>query len=175
MDVDVAQLAQALMPYLTAAMPYLASAGEKAAEAVGEKAGEELASGALEKAKTLWGKVGSKVRKKPEAAAAAAAVAESPGDPEAESVLRAQLEEILREDEALAAAIARVLEDVEPKHAFRAEIHGDGVIAQGPGAVAAGQVAVSGDVHGDVVVGGGPRRAREKVEVGGDDRIRTGE
>jgi hypothetical protein len=150
MDQEIAQLTQSLTAYLSPFLPYLVDAGKQAAEA----AGKEIAGEALAKAKTLWGKLAAAVRRRPAAAEAVDDVARHPADADAQAALRVQLRKILSEDEDLARTVARLLADT----GHRAQVIGGGAVAQGPGAVAAGEVAVGRDLHGNVTIGGGGRK-----------------
>lgn len=149
MDQEIAQLTQSLTNYLSPFLPYLVDAGKKAAEA----AGKQVAAEALAKAKALWGKLASAVRRRPAAAEAAADVARNPADADARAALRLQLKKILAEDPELARSVGQLLAQAD----YRAQVIGGGAVAQGPGAVAGGQVAVGRDLHGDVVLGHGKR------------------
>lgn len=149
MEFEITQLAQTLTHFLSPALPHLLDVGKK----VAEDAGKKLTAAAVEKAKALWSRLGSAVRGRPAAAEAAADVAAAPHDEDARAAFRLQLRKILAEDEDLAKELAGMLAEWGGSAGYHAEVGRDGVIAQGPGAVAGGSVAVSGDVRGDVVVG----------------------
>lgn len=149
MDQEIAQVAQALTNFLSPALPHLLDVGKK----VAVDAGKQVTSAALAQAKALWTRLGPAVEERPAAAEAAADVAATPEDADAQASLRLQLKKILAGDEELAKDVIRLLRDAPEATAYGATVHGNAVIAQGPGAVAAGSVAVSGDVHGDVVAG----------------------
>ncbi len=65
------------------------------------------------------------------------------------------MKKILAEDNQLAAQLAELLQRQETV-ASGVQVHGDGAAAQGERAVAAGKggIAVGGDVHGNVTMGG---------------------
>ncbi|MEP0914189.1 hypothetical protein NDI45_25100 [Leptolyngbya sp. GB1-A1] len=96
-----------LVSFLAPFLPSLFNLGTKAAESVAEKFGED----AWEKAKSLWSKLRPKVEAKPLAQGAAQELAQNPNDEDAREALTKQLQKILEADPALAAEIARLLED----------------------------------------------------------------
>ena len=157
---DISTLAATLASFMAPALPYLVTGGEKALEAVGTKIGED----AWEKIKAIWQRLRGKVEASPAALAAIQDVAGDPNDPDAQASLRHQLKKLLSTDEALATEVARLLEDAGIKLEYRAELHGDGAIAQGSGAVAAGKggVAVGGKVRGGIRLSGTGTEQDEK-------------
>jgi len=121
-------------------------------ETLGEKVGEGISA----TAQALWRKLWPGVKANPPAAVAVEDVAAAPDDADAQGALRLQLKKLLTADQDLLTGLAQVLEAAgHPQH-YQATIHGDGAIAQGPDAVAAGKggVAVRGDLHGGVRLGG---------------------
>jgi hypothetical protein len=139
-------LAETVTQWLAPAMPFLVSGGgdliKEAGKALGENAPEIL--------KSLWAKLRPKVEEKPAAAEAVEDVAKAPEDVDAQGALRIQLRKILESDPALAAEIAKLVEQAQStKAAYHAEVHGSGAIAQGKGSVAAGEggIAAGGDVR----------------------------
>jgi hypothetical protein len=144
---DIPTLAATVTTFLVPALPYLTKAGEKGSEIIGEK----LGTGAWGIAKAIWQRLGSN----PEVEPAAREVAAAPDDQDAQAALRYQLKKLLAADDSLAAALAQLVETVGQPAGYRAEVHGEGAVAQGPGSVAAGKggSAVSGDVHGGVRIG----------------------
>jgi hypothetical protein len=151
---DISLLAQTLAAVLAPALPYLVEGGKTLVA----KAGEELADGAWDKIKALWGRLRSRVEAKPAAADAVADVVKAPQDKDSVEALRIQLKKILAEDEAFAAEIAELVEPLTGGTSYQATLVGDGAIAQGPGAKAVGPggVMVGGDVHGGIVTGRNP-------------------
>jgi hypothetical protein len=147
---DIPTIAATATSFLVPALPYLATAGEKGAEVLGEK----LGAGAWETAKAIWQKLSPAMEASPSATEAAQEVVSAPDDPDAQAALRHQLKKILAADASLASALVQLLEAAGPT-SYHAEVHGDGAIAQG-GGVAAGKggVAVGGDVHDGVRTGG---------------------
>ena len=143
---DIATVTAGVTGVLVPALPFLAKAGEKGAEVLGQQIG----AGVWETAKALWRKLRPAVEASPTAAAAVQDVVAAPGDEDTQAALRVQLKKLLEADKDLLAGLAQVLEAAG--HPQQAANFGDGAIAQGPGAVAAGKggVAVGGDVHGGV-------------------------
>ena len=148
---DYKLLADALVIFLTPALPYLLKAGDKATEEVGKK----LGAGGWEKASKIWGRLRGRLDEEPMAKGAAELVVAEPEDEDARAGLRLQLRKILERDEALASEVGAMLEAAGSQPCWKVEVHGDGAAAVGNRAVAAGKggTAIGGDVHGDVVIG----------------------
>jgi|SRR5947209_2311513 len=134
---DFGILAHSVITVIAPYLPYVLTAGGKAAEGALKKAGED----AWGKAKTLWSKLGPSIENDPAAVAMAQKVAASPDDQRAQSALEIYIEEILRNDVALADEVARLL---------NAGGSFNQVIAAGKGSVAAGR-----DMTGNTIVTGG--------------------
>ena len=139
------QLVQLLAPYLPYLLKGLKLAGQEAAKALGEKAGEQ----GFEQAKALWDKLRSKMEAGPAALEAAQDAAAHPDDEDSLAALRLQLKKLLAEDPALAQELARLLPQSGPA--------GQTVIASGDRSVAIG-----GSVSGSVIVTGD----RNKINKG---------
>ena len=131
--------------------PYLVKAGEKAAESLGEKLPEAAAN--------LWRAIMAKFKGKPAAEEAVADLAARPEDELTQSAFANQLRKALESDPTFAAELARLLS--------RAQTHnGDTIVNIGSGAVSTGNgpttgkggVAVQGDVHGDINLGGSRKK-----------------
>ena len=99
---DVPALAANVVTYLGPFLPYLVKAGGKAAEEVGKKLGVD----ALDRAKTLWGKL----RGNKEVEEAGQDAAEMPDDADAQAAFRLQLKKALTQDAALAEEVERLME-----------------------------------------------------------------
>lgn len=157
MPLDISLIAGAVTQMLAPALPALIQGGQ---DLVAD-AGKDLASGAWERIKGLWGKLRPRVEERPIAEAAAKELARAPQDPETLETLRLQIMKILREDEAFAQEIAQLVGEGAGNTAF---LQGSGAIAQGTGAraVGAGGVMVGGDLHGGVHQG--ERRGRDRDE-----------
>jgi len=128
-----AQLVQFLAPSLPRLLKGLKLAGQEAAKALGEKAGEQ----SLDQAKALWDKLHHKKNVEQVAQTAAAL----PDNQALREALREEIARALAEDESLAQELARLLEQTRPA--------GQTVIASGDRSVAIG-----GSVSGSVIVTG---------------------
>jgi hypothetical protein len=143
----------ALTAMLAPATPFLVKGGEKLAEMTAEKIGNT----APDLVKKIWGLLRAAIAKRPAAQEAVQDLAEAPDDADAQAALRRQLKKLFEADAELAKQITELMQQAGPSITNRAELHGSGAIAQGEQAVAAGQggVAVGGDVHGGIKLGGG--------------------
>jgi len=134
---DYPQLSTQLVQFLAPFLPYLLKglklAGQEAAKALGEKAGEQ----GFEQAKALW----DKLRRKKNVEQVAQTVAALPDNQALREALREEIARALEEDEALAQELARLLPQSGPA--------GQTVIASGERSVAIG-----GNVSGSVIVTG---------------------
>ena len=101
---DALTLATTVTTCLAPALPDLIKAGDKGAEAPGEKPGAE----AGETAKAIWQRLGSS----PSVEAAAREVAKAPDDEAARVALRYQIQKLLAADDSLATALAQLVEAV---------------------------------------------------------------
>jgi len=135
---DVALLAKSLTILLSPFLPYLLKTGEKTAEAIGSKIGDD----SCERAKALWSKLHPKVAAKPAFQEAAQDVAQAPEDEDAQASLRQQLKKLLGEDKALAMEITRLMQE-------RQQAPGSTNISQqaGDNAVQFGQLGQAGDIN----------------------------
>jgi hypothetical protein len=144
---DISAIAAALSQFLAPLLPYLAKGAEKGAEAIGESLGE----GAWDKAKEIWGKLHPRVEASPTANEAANDIAGSPDDEDARARLALGLKKILSGDPELATTLAQLMGAAAPKVSYDAHASDEGIIAQDRG-VAAREVAVGRDVHGNVII-----------------------
>ncbi|MEW6289700.1 MAG: SUMF1/EgtB/PvdO family nonheme iron enzyme [Thermodesulfobacteriota bacterium] len=158
--IDVVMLAKEVTTLLVPLVPYLAKAGEKAMETVAQEIGRE----GWDKAKNLWQRLWQGREEKEAVREAVQEVINQPGDEDAAAALRLQVKKALAEDNSLAGEIKELLEEfrrVSPGY-FQAWLAGSGAIAQGAGALAAGQrgVAIGGDAasvqtgDGNIAAGG---------------------
>ncbi len=106
---DLIQITQHLTPYLIPLLPYLAKAGEGAAE----EAGKSIAGAAWGKTKELWQCLRPKIEAKPAALEAVKDALRAPQDTDAQTVLRVQLKKLLDEDGALAQQVTRLWEEAQ--------------------------------------------------------------
>lgn len=141
---DPAPLAVTAAAALTVLQPYLPVLATKAAE----KLGEELP--------VAVGKIFIAIRTRFDTKATAKEtlvdLLKSPSDPDIQGAFRVQLKKAMEEDPAFAAAVQNLLAEAAPAEIYRAELHGDGAIAQGNGAQAVGRggVIIGGSVGGNV-------------------------
>ena len=137
---DIAALTQELSTFLTPFLPYLLKAGEKASE----EAGKKLGADAWDKAKALWARLRPKMDAKSAARDTVQKAVARPQDKRIQAALELQVEDILREDDVLAAEVARFWEE--------AKAAGTMIIAAGERSVAAqkieGSTIITGDQHG---------------------------
>jgi len=140
---DPAQLTQALWETL---QPYLPLLLGEAAKASGQRVPAAIGR--------LWQEVTARLRKKPAAAEALADLRRAPDDADAQAALRLQVRKLLAADAALAAQLADLLQQAGAQ--YRAELHGRGAIAQGPGAQAVRErgVSIGGDVRDSIIITG---------------------
>lgn len=134
---DISAQVGELVKFLGPALPFLLKAGERAAE----KAGEQLASGALGLARSIW----SRLQGHPDVEKAAQDLASMPNDPDAQAALRLQLKKLLTEDPTLAQELAQLWEQA-PRQVCT-------VIAQGERSVAIG-----GSASGNIIITGDRNR-----------------
>ena len=138
--------------------PYLAKAGEKAAEKIGEKLPEAIGK--------VWNAIAAKFKGRPAAVGAANELTAKPDDADNQEAFNVQLRKLLKDDPAFAAELERLLRAAG----------GDTIVNTGSGAVAthggvaagAGGVAVGGNVDGAIVIGSGNTVTQEKREGGVD-------
>jgi hypothetical protein len=141
---NLAAIATAVVAFLS---PYLVEGGKAAAKKVGE---------------ALVGAIERRFQGKPAAEETLEDMRSEPEDDDIQAALRVQLKKAMKADETFAAELEGLLEQAEEAApaTYQAVVHGSGAIAQGPGAVTAGEggTAVSGDVHGPIVSGGVERK-----------------
>ncbi|MCC7164539.1 MAG: SUMF1/EgtB/PvdO family nonheme iron enzyme [Anaerolineae bacterium] len=95
---QISQLAQDVTTILSPYLPNLLAAGGEVAKGAAGKVGETIVE-------QIWNKLRPKVEKKEAARDAVADVVNTPDDPEAQIVLKKQIEKILIQDEALSAEL----------------------------------------------------------------------
>ncbi len=132
---------------LTVLSPYLAKAGTKAAEEIGEKLPEH--------ARKMWTAITDKFKDKEAAQEAVTDLLDKPDDEMKQIVFKNQLFKMLESDEAFAKSIEKMLriaKDEAKEQGDNMIINaGSGAVATGHGVAAgAGGVAVKGDVHGSL-------------------------
>ena len=136
--------------------PYLAKAGEKAAEKIGEKLPEAVGK--------VWNAIAAKFKGRPAGEEALKDLAAKPGDDDNLVSFRKELKKMLADDPAFVAELVQLVRAAG----------GDSILNTGSGAVAthggvaagAGGVAVGGNVGGAIVIGSGNTVTQEKREGG---------
>ncbi len=144
----------ALTALLAPALPYLVKGGEKLAEMTAEK----ISGTAPELIKQIWERLRGTIDKSPAAKEIVADLAESPDDEGYQVAFQSKLKKILAADEELAQQLTELLQEAGKQTNYHAELHGEGAIGQGENVVVAGKggVAVGGNVHGGINIGGKP-------------------
>jgi hypothetical protein len=107
---EIAVLTAFISPFL----PFLLKLGEKAAEKATETAAGKFGEAAWGKAQAVWKKLSPKVDGKEAAKEAVTDVARNPEDEDLQAAFRVQLKKLLEQDEALAKAIAQILQADAP-------------------------------------------------------------
>jgi transketolase len=100
----------ALTAFLTPFLPFLIKFGEKSAESVASKFGED----SWNKAKKVWDKLQPKVEAKEDAKVAAEQVAAKPDSKARQAVFQEELETLLKENPDLVEAIAQIFQEKAP-------------------------------------------------------------
>jgi hypothetical protein len=150
MDISIAtEVAAALTP----ALPYLLKGTEEAAK----EAGKKLGSAVWEKCAKIWELLRPKVETSPSASKALERIVNEPESKEIQTAFQVEIEDILLAEPQLLAQLAELLKAAGDTQAFHANNIGDGAVAQGERAVAAGKgsVAVGGNVAGNITIGHG--------------------
>ncbi|MGE0821730.1 MAG: hypothetical protein AB7G75_10915 [Candidatus Binatia bacterium] len=135
----------------TALMPYVVKTGEKTAEKLGEMVPEGVGK--------VWTAIMRRFKGKPVAEAATLDLLTEPGDEDNQTTFRIQLKKALADDPTFLAELAQLLAAVQPERGDQTLNTGSGAVAtRGGVAAGAGGVAVKGDVHGGIAVGGAPKK-----------------
>jgi hypothetical protein len=100
-----------LIAFLSPFLPFLLKLGGKAAEKATESAAGKFGEASWAKAQAVWEKLSPKVEAKESAKEAALDLANAPEDEDLQVALKVQLKKLLDQDEALANAIAQILQD----------------------------------------------------------------
>lgn len=126
----------------TALQPLLPVIAVKGAEKLGESAGAGL-----------WQAIQAKFEAKPAAKEALEELVKDPKDSDTQGAFRAQLKKLLAADAAFAAQLSKLVESAGDD--YKAQVIGDGAIAQGNGAKAVGAsgVMIEGGITGNIKVG----------------------
>jgi hypothetical protein len=134
---DIIGLTTFLSPFL----PFLIKFGEKSAETVGSKVGED----GWNKAKKIWDKLHPKIEAREDAKSAVKLVSTDTDDEDYRKVFQKQLKKLLDEDKELAAVIAQIMQDEESPTSIGFQIKQTANNNQGQ---------VYGQITGGKVVGG---------------------
>jgi len=106
--VDISALAREVTLRLIPLLPYLLKRGNKAAE----ETAKTVAGETWDQLKDIWAKLGPKIEAKPSALEAVHDAVEFPEDEDIQAVLRMQVKKLLSQDEDLAQALARLLDNM---------------------------------------------------------------
>jgi hypothetical protein len=147
---------------VTSAWNLLGPYAMKAAGKLVEKSGEKLPEVVVGK---VWDAVKEKMESKPEAASLPAELIQDPQDEDLHGAFRRQLKKLLENDEAFAKQLQVLVKDAEQQGvSYKAELHGDGAIAQGNNARAVGK--------GGVYIGGSSTDST--IITGDNNSVNTG-
>ena len=147
---------------VTGAWNLIAPYAKKAANKLIEKSGEELPDVVVGK---VWDAVKEKMESKPEAASLPAELIQDSQDEDLHGTFRRQLKKLLESDEAFAKQLQVLVKEAEQQGAsYKAELHGDGAIAQGNNAKAMGK--------GGVYIGG--NSTNSTMVTGDNNSVNTG-
>ena len=131
--------------------PYLVKVGEKAAEKIGGQLPAQVGK--------VWTAITSKFRGQPIAERAVTDWVAQPEDKDNEAAFRKELREVLKVDLPFLSELSQLLISVQRESR-------DMIVNTGPGAVAthggvaagAGGVAIKGDAHGPITIGGAEKK-----------------
>jgi hypothetical protein len=127
--------------------PYLVKAGEKAVEEVGKKLPTAVGQ--------MWQAIMARFKDKPAAAEAVKDVVAKPQDEDNQAALRKELRKVLETEPTFVAELERLLAAAQREAGDTITNTGSGAVATHGGVAAgAGGVAVRGDVHGGITLGG---------------------
>jgi hypothetical protein len=145
---DLSTLATTTVTFLS---PYLVKAGEKTAE----KIGEMLPAGVGK----LWTVITRRFKGKATAEEAVTDLVAKPDDQLTQSVFAGQLRKVLEAEPTFVAELAQLLASVQQESGDQILNIGSGAVAtRGGAAASAGGVAITGDVHGSITVGGAQKK-----------------
>jgi hypothetical protein len=106
---NLATLAQESVALIAPALPYLTVVGEKLTEG----AAKEIGADVWKQAKSLWGKLGPKVKQSQAAGEAFSDLSKSPDDPELKTVAKVQVEKLLKQNPELAAEVDQFFKELK--------------------------------------------------------------
>ena len=122
--------------------PYIAKAGEKAFEKIGEQLPDKIGS--------VWNAIANRFKDKPAAADAANDLAKNAEDTDNQEAFALQLRKTLKEDENFANLLSDLIEKAKSDPSIN--IGRDGVVANN-NSTAVGKLEIGGDVSGNIVIG----------------------
>lgn len=165
-----------IAPLVISAWNLLAPYAKKVADKFVEKAGESLPD-AVGK---VWDAVKGKMEERPETSTLPAELAATPDDQIAQGAFQYQLKKLLENDEAFAQQLEKLVNEAKQVTSYSAILNSDVTIAQGTGAVAAGErgVVVGGNVQDSTIVTGdenvvGNRNIAQTIRAKGRSTIKN--
>jgi len=136
---------------VTVLAPYIVKAGEKTAE----KLGEMLPAGVGK----VWTAITGRFKGKPAAESATIDLVAQPNDEDNQTAFRIQLKKVLENDPGFMTELAQLLATIQPERGDQILNTGSGGVAtRGGVAAGAGGVAVKGDSHGSITIGGAGKK-----------------
>lgn len=113
---DITALVNSIAPYVIVAAPYLkqlsSAAGEEATKEISKRAAKKLGEGSWGLAESIWQRFhGAKAEMHTAINSALSDIADNPDDADTHAALRVQLRKALKEDSAMAEAIAQLLRE----------------------------------------------------------------
>ena len=141
----------AITATLVPALPYLL----QGTEAVATEANKKLGSAVWDHCTKVWELLRPKVESSPSASKALERIINQPERQGIQAAFQVELEDILLADPQLFEELAELLKAAGDTQTYHASIIGDGAVAQGERAIAAGKgsVAVGGNVTGNIAIG----------------------
>src|SRR5690242_14281161 len=103
---NIPWLAQQAVAVLSPFLPKLLGFGDKVKEGIAKEIGGDL----WKKAKSIWERIGPRLRQKEAGSEALSDVAKAPDNEDARTVLKVQIEKVLAQDQSLAAELAKLFE-----------------------------------------------------------------
>jgi hypothetical protein len=140
-SMNIPLLAQQAVALLSPFLPKLLNFGDKVKEGVAREIGGDL----WKKAKSIWERIGPRLKQKEAGKEALADLAKAPDNEEARTVLKVQIQKILEQDRNLATELAKLFE--------AAPSSGDTIQSIGERSVAAKSIHGSTIITGDQAAG----------------------
>jgi hypothetical protein len=124
----ISALAESILPYVAASLPYLAQSGKDIADTIRKTLVEKVGKGMVDGVCKLW----SRIKGSESASKAAERLAADPNNAKKQTALEVEIEDLLNADAAFAAELFKLLEAAGTK------VGGNIAAASGTGAVAVG-------------------------------------